>query len=228
MQATAARTGSRFRARSRLETPTGPQAHQGDLLQVGSLAVESVDVNPNPVQSGSQVTVVVGVRETIEFVGPGDPDLCSPTPIAGTGQLGRVTVDPDWTQAQSKERCVTVTSVLGPGRVEIQFAFTTPIVEAGVEDHSLEISLELPGSGQGPQSFTTTVRVSGEGGQIGCNTDGDCPAGQVCSAGECVPDGGQNGTNGPGNIIGDLFGDVQTGALVIVILFIVANALAPA
>lgn len=187
-----AATPQRIRSNARLQTgPTasapGVTARQ-DVLQVGQLAIESIEINPARVLPGGTVTVVVNVRETAEFVGPGGA-LCSPTGPIGSGILAEVTVDPGWAAASTERSCIPITVVLEPGRHTFEIPITAPNTSG---DFTVDIGLVPAGSGNDKEFVSRQITVAGEdeGGREGCRADADCGTGFVCDQGECVEESG--------------------------------------
>lgn len=182
--------------RGRMRLSTGPTFHS--TFEAGPLRVEDIQANPNPVQSGDAVTIALAVQETIEFVGPLDPDNCNPPDNYQTqGIQARVTVNPEWAAAQDTLICVPVQYLSG-GRRDVQFEFQAPrIAEGSQADLSYEVTVETTGSNQ---SGTTTevLTVANDGsGRGGCTTDSECGQGYECRRGECVPTGNTPGGGGP-------------------------------
>lgn len=162
--------------------------------KVGEVELEQIDVTPRPVSPGGVVTITVGLVERATFVGPFDPDLCNPPGIVETtGLATRVTAAPEWRPADDELVCVPVFNTT-EGRASVDFQFPAPELEG---EFAVQVSIELPGSGQGPESAAERVVVERDS-KAGCRSNLDCPGQQVCEGGQCVDPGGQNGD---GNII---------------------------
>lgn len=223
MQATAGRTGSRIRSRSRLESPAGPNGRvTANGPQAGQMELEDVTLDPDPVAPNGTLDVIAHLANHALVISPTDNDRCNPAGANEAGLSTEVIVEAGW-----GEQASTVVCAPGPAGFATvnrrDASVTLTNVPATPGEYSISVRIRLTGSGTESGSTGRTLAVE-EGAQSdpGCVRNADCPGNEVCQDGSCIDDPNGN------DIIGDLFGDVQTGALVIVVLFIAANALAPA
>lgn len=199
------------RFKRRVRDVRGRAVTNQEIVRAGRLYVNDVNINPDPVSPGGQVTVKVDVAEDAAFVSPFDPDTCDPPNVMTMeGIRGKVTADPDWTSPDARTFCCAMWKQ-ATGREELHFSFRAPDLPSGVqrEQHVINVSLELPGSGTGPdtQSFTLSVEADGS---TGCSTNTDCDDGFACLDGECVPDetgGGSGCTNNGDCLTGQVCND---------------------
>lgn len=192
MQASLASTARRARARSRR---TGPiTSHQAVELKGGNLFIQGVSV-PSTVNPGDTFNVEWTVSNGANFIAGDDPDCCGPVcpGIPGSGSVlngyqHRTFAQPSWASGfTSDQNCINTTEV---GTVDNPYSrtFTAP---SSTGSYTVDIGIEMTGSGNSSAaSFPIQVK---DPNQTECSSDSQCPPGEVCDNGQCVPEQGNGG-----------------------------------
>lgn len=173
-------------------------------IKAGNLFFESVSLSAEEVRPQRTVTVSAIVANGALAINPlTEPDACrnnaSPCPPPGifdtNGYCAEVEFNPSWTTPVTENHCINI-AVSGVGTHLFQQTFAVPKATERV-DVPIEVTLR-GASGEDPEEETQTLTVTvvpedgGDGGGNGgngqpCGDDGECPDGQVCHKGKCVP-----------------------------------------
>lgn len=162
---------------------------------------------PEEVGTGGAVDVEVDVTNAARSVlSPIDPNEC--TTGVTSGLQSTVEVTPSWTSGESVTLC---TNIAGVSKTVDTFEgdFRAP-ESPGV--YTVAVKVTTP-DGSGGQIPYEVVVEEGGGNRPDpeCAGDADCPEGEVCVDGECVPEDG-------GNPLADLIGVAPLAVLVLVLL----------
>lgn len=220
MAASAAPVGSRARSRARMAG-----AVTANQPRVGQLELENIALDPDPVAPDGTLDVVTQIANHALFISPTDPDRCNPVGTNEAGLEVTVVINAEWGETAETVHCIGGPTFSNVNRKEVRTTLTD--VPSSPGDYSLSVQLRLAASGQESTTQGETVAVREDArDEPGCDADADCPGEEVCRNGRCVSPP-PNGGGGIVEFIRELFGDVQTGALVLVVLFIVLQSVAP-
>lgn len=149
-----------------MATPEPIHQHGIEARQTsaGEVRINRVEVSPSPVAPNGQVSINVTLAETAEFLGPNDPDLCSPGWLSSSGIRATVVLRPSWTSITEKTKCVPMYNLLF-GEREYSFQLPAPPVTPGQNTGAgqVDVQVSLPGSGKQSEWITVNVPVDPTG-----------------------------------------------------------------
>lgn len=176
------------------------QPTEENSVKGGNLFVDEIRVVGEKTP-GSTVTMEVDVANGALLIQASDPDRCDNSanpcespgpPIETAGYCSAVTFTPAWAGLGDTILGCPKLTTIGVG---IETITNDIVLPASPGTYEVDVTLAAAGSNeQVTMSQIINVQDDGSGGGNGgggggggCGTDGDCPEGQVCRDGQCVP-----------------------------------------
>lgn len=180
--------------------------------------VEDVEY-PREVAANGAVDVSVEMANERTVITPLNEDSC----VDGltNGLESEIIVQPEWTDGQTVTDCLAAGGFT-PTRRTHTFDFRAPTSPG---TYTLSVEVRGTGSGEGGiETFEIVVPETGGDprGSDGCDRNADCPEGQECVDGECVPTDGSSPLE---DLINSLTLGTDSPAVPLVILVLILVAL---